>query len=132
MKKKKRRYIRLFSIPEKAEKAKKMILAGYVYGAIAKKLGCDRTSVIYFHKKWILEQETLKNFNGVLVEITPKYGIQEDEVNEGSNYKDYLSKYDKERKKLQSKNMVKAKKTIAKVKKYRIKNHLEDMEVWDY
>lgn len=134
--KKKRSYIKLFSIPEIATRALAMLAETppQPYSVIASKLGCDRSSVIYFHKKKLAEGITLKNFNGVKVEIIggPK-PLPPENVNIGKDYKDYLKKYVKKRDKLQVKNMKKARKTIDKLHKTRIDYGVDfEFDLWEF
>lgn len=136
MKKKRRSYIRLFSIPEIANRAIAMLMETppVPYRVIADKLGCDRSSVVYFHKKKIKEGLTLENFNGVKVEIFGgKKAVQIEIINIGKNYKDYFKKYIKKRDKEQAKQMKKAKKVIDKLHKTRDDSGIDySDEVWDF
>ncbi len=136
MKKKRKSYIRLFSIPHIAERAVAMLLEipPRPYNVIANKLGCDRSSVRNFHKKKLREWAALKNFNGVKVEIIGSVKKAEPEVvNIGKDYKDYLKKYIKKRDKQQAKRMKSAKKTLDKVKKNRQDDGVDyDFELWDF
>lgn len=136
MKKKKRSYIKLFNIPEIANRALAMLAENppQPYSVIASKLGCDRSSVIYFHKKKIKEGISLKNFNGVKVEIIGGVQLPKPEVvNIGKDYKDYLKKYTKERDRNQAKQMKKARKTIDKIHKNRIDIDIDfEFDIWDF
>lgn len=136
MKKNKKSYTKIFSIPDVAERTLAMLLKvpPVPYSLIAEKLGCHRSSVIYFHKKKIKEGLTLNNFNGVKVEIlggTKKVAV--DVINTGKNYKDYLKGYVKKRDKIQLTRMKSAKKTIDKIKKKRKSDGLDiDLDMWDF
>lgn len=134
--KKKKSYIKLFNIPSVAKQAIAMLSENppRSYGAIAEKLGCDRSSVIHFHKNKIKDGITLNNFNGVKVEIIGGVQVLEPEViNVGRNYKDYLKKYKKEVSKIRVKNMQKAKKTIASLRKTREDNGIDyDFDIWEF
>lgn len=136
MKKKKRSYIKLFNIPEIANRALAMLSEKppQPYSVIASKLGCDRSSVIYFHKKKIREGISLQNFNGVKVEIIGGVKPPEPEnINIGKDYKDYLKKYIKRRDKEQLKQMKIARKTIDKVHKNRIDIGVDfEFDIWDF
>lgn len=136
MKKQKRSYIKLFNIPEIANRALAMLAENppQPYSMIASKLGCDRSSVIYFHKKKIREGITLENFNGVKVEIFGGSTPPAPEVfNSGKDYKDYLKKYIKKRDRLQTKQMKQARKTIDKVHKNRIDIGVDfEVDFWDF
>ena len=96
-KQQKRTYIKLFNIPEIAQRAMKMLSENppRSYSYIANKLGCDRSSVIHFHKKKIKEELSLNNFNGVKIELIG--GSQPEVINIGQDYKDYCKKYIKKR-----------------------------------
>lgn len=134
--KKKKTYIKLFNIPDVANRALAMLAENppQTYSEIASKLGCDRSSVIHFHKKKIQENLDLKNFNGVQIEIIGGIKPQPPEVlNTGREYKDYFKKYSKQRDKLQAKQMKKAKQVIDKIHKKRTNiDVVFDFEIWDY
>lgn len=137
MKKKKKSFIKLFNIPSVANRALSMLAENppQSFSVIASKLGCDRSSVIYFYKKKIKEGISLENFNGVKVELIG--GIQPvklEVINIGGQYKDYLKKYEKQKKKEQNIQMRIARKTIAKVRKERKKNGTDQlsMDIWDW
>lgn len=134
MKKKRKTYIKLFNIPNIALQAMTMLseIPPRSYSEIAEKLGCDRSSVVHFHKKKIKEALTLENFNGVSVELFGGVKPQQIEVlNTGKDYKSYLKRYKKETVKLQRNNMKVAEKTIKKLKRCRGEDELfTDFDIW--
>lgn len=99
-------FLKLFRKEENVNKAIYLLKLGYSYTRIGKVLGCDRTSVIYFHKKKIKE--------GILKENKPKKCVKKKR-----NYKSYLKEYKEKTKQREKKRMDQAKKTIAEVRKKR-------------
>jgi hypothetical protein len=60
-----RRYVRVFDDIENVRTAIRMINTGYSYRSIGAALGCDRTSVMAFHKRYVKKEfqlEKLREF----------------------------------------------------------------------
>jgi hypothetical protein len=127
---KKCKVFRLFKIKENSDLAIQLIKYGLTYGTIGKILGCDRTSVVSFHRRKINEGVFPKvqiNINPLIV-IGGSFGIDLlpcEKMNEGKNsYSDYLKGYKTQAKTSHLERMAKAKETIDNLHKWRVENEL--------
>lgn len=132
---KKRGFVKLFSIEENVEKAIFLINAGKTYKVIGQILGCDKSSVIAFHQRKINEGFKFKDFRGKKAKLRKKLVEEggfndenEEKINPGRDYSDYLAEYIAKRNVLQAKLMKKARKTIEKVEKMRVEYGIDKAE----
>ena len=135
--KKKVTFTKLFNSKANVDKAIAMLNAGYTYYKVAKYFNCDKSSVIALRKRKEKEGVFLKKKRTftLTIDLSDKpifYPPRDEVINEGKSYSEYLETYIKERDKLHAKLMKNAKKTIAQVRKQRIKDGTDDDDIWNF
>lgn len=147
-------YVRLFRFQENTDKAIELIRLGFSYSDIGIVLGCDRTSVMSFHRRKIRDGVDFGMFDGQrsqlkkrlsncedvektkeeLLRDTIKFNnVEEDTgeiINQGKSYEEYLEDYKKEISEIQKERMEKAKEVIEGLRKWRKENNINVEKDW--